>query len=73
MLFSESQSLDSLSFVITISINKIVLKKNDLIYFEKAITAKPRKIHWVIDGELLAAIQSAHEGKLFESDICDRI
>merc|ERR1719419_733960 len=69
LLPPEIQGLETLSFTVSIFINKIVLREHDKVFFERAITAKPQRIRWAVGHGLLRSIKSAHEGKYFESEI----
>ena len=69
MSFSEIQSLDSLSFAIQIFVHRIVLKKDNLVFYERDIMASHQSAVWRIQSRLLEKFKSAHIGKLFCSEI----
>ena len=69
MLFSEIEPLDSLSFIIKIFVHRIVLKKDNLVFYERDNVASHQSVTWSIDKNMLQKLKSAHIGKVFYSDI----
>lgn len=69
MLLSEIQSLRRLSFTVKIHIHRIVLKKEDEVFYERAITAENIGFRWEVDRKIIELLKSAHEGKWHISEL----
>ena len=68
MKLDEIKSLNKLSFIVSIRINKIVLKKDNKFYFQSDILIpKYTKFQWKLDHNLLTKMQQSHNGKGFIS------
>ena len=72
MLHQDIQSLDKMTFSVSIWIHKIVLNSN-LSLFERMLTSKHHQIQWTVDPEQLQLIKSAHDGFKIESEIFDEM
>ena len=67
---SPINSLEKLTFIVSIKINKIVLKNQDYVYYKRQlIIPKYRKFQWKIDNDLLFQMKKSHRGKAFVSPI----
>ena len=73
MLFSEIESLDSLSFSIEIEMHKIILDECDRVFYEQNIVATNQAVEWKIDRERLQTLKTAHDGKRVWSNIYGEI
>jgi len=69
-------SLESLSFIVTVMINRIIDKDQEILY-DREISVKSRRIQWIIEGNLLQRIQTSarperpHE--VFQSELLGRM
>ena len=69
MLFSEIQTLDSLSFSFQITVHRIVLEEDEQIFYERNVMASDKAIEWKIDREKLQTLQTCPAGKQIWSQI----
>ena len=63
MEHSEIESLESLSFSIEIQVHRIILKKDELIFYERDIVATDQCVEWNVGREMMDKLRSAHVGK----------
>ena len=70
MKFTEIESLNQLSFIASIRVNKIKLKNSNKYYYQQNVSI-PRisKIEWKINEDLLSKMKLSHNGKRFTSPI----
>ena len=70
MKFTEIESLNQLSLIVSVRINKIKLKNSNKLYYQQDISI-PRisKIEWKINEDLLSKMKLSHNGKKFTSPI----
>ena len=74
MKLTEIESLNKLSLIISIRINKIILKNNNKLYYQKNIYIPTiNKIKWKINKDLLSKMKLSLNGKRFTSPIYNDI
>ena len=69
MLFSEIEPLSFISFSIAITIQRIILKEDDSIFYERNNAETNQSVEWNVDRERLQALKLAHEGKQIWSNL----
>ena len=67
--------LEKLTFIITIKILKITLKKENIIFYHCKLNNynKPKHFEWKVNGKLLEKFKTANVGKICSSDIFDEM
>ena len=74
MQFNEIQSLNKLSFTISIIINKITLNHQNKLYYQRNVSIPEiTRIEWRINDDLLSKMKQSHNGKQFTSPIHENI
>ena len=69
MLFSEIGPLNFLSFSINFTIQRIVLKKNDRVFYERDNVSTNQCIEWNIDRERLQILKTGRQEKILWSNL----
>ena len=69
MLFDEIRNLNQLSMTINITILKIILQNNEILYQQPKPIPTNAKITWNIDKSLFSNMKLCHNGKLYESPL----
>ena len=70
MRLSDIQSLNRLSLTTSIRINKIILKDNEKVYYQRNVfIPKNSKLEWRIDDDLLSKMKMCQNGRRFTSPI----